>query len=759
MASSTGGNRMVGKTISHYKILEKIGGGGMGVVYKAKDTKLKRQVALKFLPHEFSDDPVAKKRFTQEAQSASSLDHSNICTIHEIDETEDEQLFIAMAFYEGETLKRRIQKGPLEIKEAMTIALGVGEGLAKAHSKGIVHRDIKPANIFITSDGQVKILDFGLAKLAETSRITKTESITGTVAYMSPEMVRAEDMDHRTDIWSLGVVLYEMLTGKLPFKGNNWEAIMFAINNTAPIAAAQIRSDVPLALERTIGMMLQKKPHDRYSDMQEVIAQLQSIDLKAKNLLRVAPVKPSASIAVLPFIDMSPTKDQEYFCDGMAEELINSLTHIKDLRIVARTSAFSFKGKDVDVRDIGRTLNVDHVLEGSVRKSGDQLRITAQLVNVNDGYHLWSERYDRQADDVFTIQDEITLKIVDKLKVEIFGDEKISVQERHSSNIDAYNAVLKARFFIQKFSKVDIGKAIKYYQQAIDLDHNYALAYAAMSYCYCMYANYYYSPSKDVLPKARIAAEKALEIDETLALAHSAIGYIHYLYDWDFDSARLSLEKALELEANCVSSRSAYGGYFAAIGRTDRAIAEQKRALELDPINFIQNVYLGLFYLWDRQPEAARQQLLKTREFSPKHPWALWLLASTYAHDHQYGKGIELLHQALNVAKDYPPVVAALGWFYAMSGDKKSARKILSNLKEKSKKSYIRPFLFAKIHAVLGENDIAFDWLEKAYQERDSSLSWILNDESVDCIRDDPRFDDMLKKIGLYKYKKESNFG
>ncbi|UCG30681.1 MAG: protein kinase [candidate division WOR-3 bacterium] len=754
MASSIGGNRMVGKIISHYKILEKIGGGGMGVVYKAEDIKLKRIVALKFLPHEFSDDVTAKKRFIQEAQSASSLDHPNICTIHEISETDEGQLFIAMACYEGETLKRKIEQYPPNIAEAITIAQDVAQGLAKAHSKGIVHRDIKPANIFLTNDGGVKILDFGLAKLAGTSCITKTESITGTVAYMSPEMVRADDVDHRTDIWSLGIVLYEMLTGQLPFKGDNWEATMFAISNTAPASVKQFRKDIPISLERIITKTLQKKSQHRYNDMQEVITQLQSIDLKAKNLLRVAPVKPSASIAVLPFIDMSPTKDQEYFCDGMAEELINSLTHIKDLRIVARTSAFSFKGKDVDVRDIGRTLNVDHVLEGSVRKSGDQLRITAQLVNVNDGYHLWSERYDRQADDVFTIQDEITLKIVDKLKVEIFGDEKISVQERHSSNINAYNAVLKARFFLQKFSKADLGKAIKYYQQAIDLDHNYALAYAAMSYCYCMYSNYYYLPSKDVLPKARIAAEKALEIDETLALAHSAIGYIHYLYDWDFDSARLSIEKALELEANCVSSRSALGGYFAAIGKTDRAIEEQKRALEIDPINFIQNVYLGLFYLWDRQPEAARQQLLKTREFSPEHPWALWLLATTYAHDYQYGKGIELLHQALNVAKDYPPVIAALGWFHAMSGDKKSARKILSNLKEKSKKSYIRPFLFAKIHAVLGENDIAFDWLEKAYQERDSSLSWLLNDESVDCVRDDPRFDELLKKIGLYKYKK-----
>ena len=746
---------MIGKIISHYKILEKIGGGGMGVVYQAEDIKLKRTVALKFLPHEFSDDLTAKKRFIQEAQSASSLDHPNICTIHEIGETDEGQLFIAMACYDGETLKHRIEKGPLEIHEAIRIALGIAQGLAKAHSKGIVHRDVKPANIFITADDQVKILDFGLAMLASSTRLTKTESITGTAAYMSPEMVRSEEMDHRTDIWSLGVVFYEMLTGQLPFRGENWEATMYAISNNAPVPINELRKDAPALLVRVINKMLQKKPQDRHQDIQAVMADLQAVD--TKDISAISTAKPSASIVVLPFLDMSPAKDQEYFCDGIAEELINSLTHIQDLRVVARTSSFSFKGKDIDVREIGRMLNVDHVLEGSVRKSGDQLRITAQLVNVTDGYHLWSERFDREAEDIFTIQDEISLKIVDKLKVQTLSDERITLQKRHTSNVDAYHAYLKGRYFSQRLAKADIEKAISFFEQAIEHDPGYASAYAAMAHCYCLFGLYYYLPSKDSFPKAKIAAKKALELDDELAIAHAAMSVIHYLYDWNFESARQEIERAIELDPNCVTSHSDYSGYYAMIGKMDKAIIELKRALELDPLSVNHQIHLGLYYVKARQPEQARQQLLNTLEFAADHPWALWLLAITYTLDAQYDKSINILQNALNVAKDYPPIVAAIGWSYAMSGDKQGARKILSDLHEKAKKVYVRPFLFAKIHAALGENDLAFEWFERAYQERDSSLSHILTDESVDCIRDDPRFDELLKKVGLYKYKKQAN--
>ena len=442
---------MIGEIISHYKILEELGGGRMGVVYKAEDVKLKRNVALKFLPQDLTRDKTAKQRFIKEAQTASALDHPNICNIHEIDETDDGQLFICMACYEGETLKKKIEHGPLEIDEIIDIALQIAHGLAKAHSQGIVHRDIKPANIFITEDGQAKLLDFGLAKLVGKSSLTKTGTATGTVAYMSPEQASGEEVGYQTDIWSLGAALYEMISGRQPFTGDNWEAVIYAILNKKPQQIRLSRPDTPEALQTVVKRMLQKNPQRRCSNVDNLIKDLEAV--KNKTALAAAPTtdeeKPSASIAVMPFLDMSSGKDQEYFCDGMAEELINSLTHIKDLRVVARTSAFSFKGKNLDIRDIGKKLNVETVLEGSVRKAGNRLRITTQLIDVFEGYHLWSERYDLVMDDVFAIQDEITLAIVDKLRIKLLGTEKEAILKRYTENLEAYNLYLKGRVVFQ----------------------------------------------------------------------------------------------------------------------------------------------------------------------------------------------------------------------------------------------------------------------------------------------------------------------
>lgn len=401
---------LIGKTFSHYKIIEKIGEGGMGVVYKAEDTKLKRTAALKFLRPDLTRDTEAKERFIQEAQAAAALDHPNICTVYEIDETEGHTC-IAMAYVEGRSLKEKMAAGPFEWDEALGVISQVAEGLRAAHKKGITHRDIKPANIMLTEEGLAKIMDFGLAKLSWGADLTKTATVMGTVAYMSPEQARGEKVDQRTDLWSLGCVLYEMLAGQRPFRDVHDQATIYSILNEEPEPISRFRKDLPADAEKILEMCLRKDPQDRYGDMEALLSDLKPAARmdKTQTMRSLPRQEEPPSVAVLPFVNMSADPEQDYFCDGLAEELINSLTKLKDIRVVARTSAFVFKGKAIDVREIGRKLNVEKVLEGSVRKSGNKLRITAQLINVADGYHLWSEKFDREMEDIFAIQDEISI--------------------------------------------------------------------------------------------------------------------------------------------------------------------------------------------------------------------------------------------------------------------------------------------------------------------------------------------------------------
>ena len=468
---------MVGQTISHYKILEKLGEGGMGVVYKAEDTKLKRTVALKFLPPEFTRDKDAKERFSIEAQAAAALSHSNIVTVHEIDECED-QIYIAIEYVKGQSLKDKIESGPLNINEALKIAIQVAEGLNEAHEKGIVHRDIKSANIMITDKGQVKIMDFGLAKLKGKSKLTKAGTTVGTTSYMSPEQSMGKDVDHRTDIWSLGVVLYEMITGQLPFKGEYEQAVVYSILNEEPEPVTGLRTGVPKELERIINKALEKNPSERYQHVQDIMIDIKG--LRKKNKLRRlkgihTDTGSKPSIAVLPFRDMSPQKDQDYFCEGIAEEIINALTQIEKLRVIARTSAFAYKGENIDAREIGKKLDVETLLEGSIRKAGNRLRITAQIINVADGSHLWSEKYDREMEDIFAIQDEITLTVVDNLKIKLLGKEKENIVKHHTDNQEAYNSYLKGRYFWNRRYKIGYRMALEHFQQAIEKDPFFVL--------------------------------------------------------------------------------------------------------------------------------------------------------------------------------------------------------------------------------------------------------------------------------------------
>jgi len=460
------------KTIAgKYQLLEKLGEGGMGIVYKARDTRLDRTVALKFLPPELTRDEEAKERFIQEAKAAAALNHPQICTIYEIDEA-DKQTFISMEYIKGQSLKDKLESGPLDTDEAKDIAIQVAKGLREAHEKGIIHRDIKPANIMLTNKGQAKITDFGLAKLTWGVDLTKTSTIMGTVAYMSPEQAKGKEVDHRTDIWSLGAMLYETLTREKPFKRTHDQATLYAVLNESPEPIEKFRKGIPPELESVVLRCIEKFPDNRYRNMETVISDLESVATKFKSF---------PSIVVLPFTNMSADPEQEYFCDGLAEEIINALTKIKDLKVVARTSAFVFKGEKLDVREIGRRLNVGTVLEGSVRKSGNRLRITAQLINVADGYHLWSEKFDRNLEDVFAIQDEISEAIVENLKVKLLKGEREAVFKRYTENMEAYSLYLKGIYFLRMYTVDGFKKAIEFFQAALQKDPDYALAYAGLA--------------------------------------------------------------------------------------------------------------------------------------------------------------------------------------------------------------------------------------------------------------------------------------
>ncbi len=731
---------MLGKTISHYKILEKIGEGGMGVVYKAEDTKLRRTVALKFLPKEFTVDPEAKERFVQEAQAAAALDHPNICTVHEIDEAEG-QTFIAMAHIKGESLKDKIVSGPLDINEVLKIVIQVAEGLQEAHEKGIIHRDIKPANIMLTQKGQAKIMDFGLAKLSWGVDLTKTATIMGTAAYMSPEQAKGGKVDHRTDIWSLGAMLYEMLSGERPFKITHDQAVLYAILNEDPVPIKKIRKDIPQELEKIVKKSLEKDPKKRYGDMDAMLKDLKSVGRKS---VSTAVDKPS--IAVLPFVNMSADPENEYFSDGLSEDLINALTKITDLHVVARTSSFVFKGEKVDIREIGEKLNVDNLLEGSVRKVGNRVRITAQLIKVKDGYHLWSDRYDRNMEDVFAIQDEITEKIMDKLMIALDVLKK-PPEEHRPVNFEAYDLYLKGRYCLNKF---EVDKALEYYEQAIEQDPDYALAYASIAEVYTLLSTGFdILPSKDAMPKARDAAQKALELDPNLAEAYVSLGLVALSYDWDRKATKKYFEKAIELNPNSMSAHQWYEFYWTyMMADLDTAIAHLERAQELDPLNFLIKVRLGFMSIFKGDGDHALDQFKALLDFEPNFALLYLSFATAYALKGDYDEALAYGEKMLEVGPRVVAYVGNMGWLYAVAGKKEKAHELLAELEERSKKGYVSSFWMALIYLSLGEIDKTFEWFEKAYEERDGNMIYFTVPQLFDPIRSDPRYKQLLIKMG-----------
>jgi serine/threonine protein kinase/tetratricopeptide (TPR) repeat protein len=729
-----------GTMISHYKIVEKIGSGGMGDVYLAEDTELDRRVALKFLPLHLCPDEMYHTRFKREAQAVAKLNHPNIITIHEVSEYQGRPFF-AMELVEGQSLRELSLGKELSCERIVELAIQICDGLSEAHEKEIVHRDIKPSNIVIDAYGRPKILDFGLAAIRGGEQITKTGSTLGTIKYMSPEQVEGNKVDKRSDLFSFGVVLYEMITARTPFERDNEAATLKSIGQDTPEPLARFKSDVPDEFQRTISKLLEKDRSLRYQSAADVISDLKKILVEFES--GTSSKKNQPSIAVLPFDNLSADPEQEYFCDGMAEEIINALTQLEGLRVVARTSAFAFKGKHEDMREIGRKLSVSTLLEGSIRKAGGRVRITAQLINVGDGYHIWSERFDRDLEDVFAIQDEISLAIVEKLKVKLLLDEKEKMLKRYTSNLEAYDLYLKGRYHWNRRTRKSLKKAVAHFEQVIQKDPEYALAYAGLADCYSMLEQIGAIPTKEAFSKAKAFARKALEIDETSSEAHTSLAHVLRSYDRDWGGMEREFRRAIELNPDYATAHQWFARALLSLGRTSEAVQEIQRALELDPLSLIIINNAGWIYLHAGQEEKALEYAEKILDIDPTFGYAHVIFSTINERKGRYDEAVDGWLKVDSFSGLFNQhEISVLRESYASSGWTGYLRKRLEMALPKADQHNI-----ASLYARLGDSEKAIEWLKKYYEEY--GLRDLLTEISYDKLRSDPRFIEITKKMGL----------
>ena len=787
-----------GSRLGPYEILAPLGAGGMGEVWRAQDTRLRREVAIKVLPEEFARDPDRLRRFEREARAAGMLNHPNITAIYDVGSHEGAS-YVVEELLEGETLRSLLVGGPLPPRRAVEAAVQIAHGLAAAHEKGIVHRDLKPENLWVTPDGRVKILDFGLARLTSmdeasaatdlstTPAATEPGVVLGTLCYMSPEQVRGRVADARSDIFSLGAILYEMLSGARAFRADSSAEIMSAILKEDPPDLSGARRDIPPGLERIVRHCLEKTPEARFQSARDVAFALQELSsappaagqtwpaARGTRLLPALSVGAVAvfllailfaadvggirkrllgsttsgirSVAVLPLENFSRDPDQEYFADGMTEALITDLAQIRSLRVISRTSVMAYKSAKKPLPQIGRELNVDGIVEGSVQKSGDRVRITAQLVQASNDRHLWARSYERDLRDVLTLQSEVARSIAEEIRAAVTPEEATRLARPRGVDPEAHELYLKGRFAWANGSESEMERAIGLFQQALAKDPGYAAAYAGLADVYYMMSDVYRAPY-DVLPKAKEAAEQALKLDGTLSDAHTSLAAVHLLYDWDWARARQETSRAIDLNPSSAGAHDVRGTCLAALGRREESAAEMRRALELDPRSPLVNFDAGWALFMGRDFEQALRRFRVAAAIEPTFGWPRAGVAMSLAAAGRNAEAIPAAEEGPRVDKS-PLVLAVAGGVFAKCGAAGRAQRVLAEIGEISKRHYVCPYEIAIIHVGLGDREQAFRFLEQGLRDRSTCMPFAKVDARLDPIRSDPRFARLLREIGF----------